>query len=155
MEKCGHIGCLHWYCRQSMCVKYKTVQVISLGNHIQCVVTTPTQPQHNLSLTQLSWFWHDYCCSPPPHHPGVNIFKNSPRILGEKFFNFWDLGKSSMKFNSVRFVAIWNGEVWSTWRETFLNVKRNSTQLKGIVSHDEGKLNANYQFTHKFVAIHA
>ena len=25
--------------------------------------------------------------------------------------NFWDLGKSSMKFNSVRVVAIWDGEV--------------------------------------------
>ena len=24
------------------------------------VVTTPTQPQHNLNLTQLSWVWHDY-----------------------------------------------------------------------------------------------
>ena len=37
--------------------------------------------------------------------------------------------------------------------ETFLSVKRNSTQLKGIVCHDEGKLNAKYpkmsQFTHK------
>ena len=22
--------------------------------------TTPTQPQHNLNLTQLSWVWHDY-----------------------------------------------------------------------------------------------
>ena len=50
--------------------------------------------------------------------------------------------------------VIWDGEVLATWRETFLSVKRNSTQLKGIVSHDEGKLNANYskmsQFTHKF-----
>ena len=59
-----------------------------------------------------------------------------------------------MKFNSARVVAIWAGEVISTWRETFLNIKRNSTQLKGIVSHDEVELNANYpkasQFTHKF-----
>ena len=59
-----------------------------------------------------------------------------------------------MKFNSARVVAIWNGEVLTTWRETFLNVKRNSTQLKGTLSHDEGKLNANYpkmsRFIHKF-----
>ena len=59
-----------------------------------------------------------------------------------------------MKFNSARVVAIWNGEVLTTWRETFLNVKRNSTQLKGILSHNEGKLNANYpkmsRFLHKF-----
>ena len=58
------------------------------------------------------------------------------------------------KFNSTRVVEIWNGVVLTTRRETFLNVKRNSTQLKGIVSHDEGKLNANYpkmlRFTHKF-----
>ena len=26
------------------------------------IVTTPTQPQHNLNLPQLSWVWHDYCC---------------------------------------------------------------------------------------------
>ena len=59
-----------------------------------------------------------------------------------------------MKFNSRRVAAIWDWEVLTTWRETFLNVKRNSTQLKGIVSHDEAELNANYpkmsQFTHKF-----
>jgi len=59
-----------------------------------------------------------------------------------------------MKFNSARVVTITIGEALTTWRETFLNVKRNSTQLKGILSHDEGKLNANYpkmsQFTHKF-----
>ena len=49
---------------------------------------------------------------------------------------------------------IWDGEVLTAWRETFLNVKRSSTQLKGIVFHDEGELNANYpkmsQFTQKF-----
>ena len=59
-----------------------------------------------------------------------------------------------MKFNSAHVVAIWNGEVLTTWRETFLNVKRNSTQLKGTLSHDEGILNANYpkmsRFMHKF-----
>ena len=42
----------------------------------------------------------------------------------------------------------------TTWSENFLNVMRNSTQLKGIVSHDEGELNKNYPkmslFTHKF-----
>ena len=45
-----------------------------------------------------------------------------------------------MKFNSARVST------------TFLNVKRNSTQLKDMVSHDEGELNANYpkmsRFTH-------
>ena len=59
-----------------------------------------------------------------------------------------------MKFNSVCVVAIWDGEVLTTWRETFLNVKRNNTQLKGNVSHDEGELNANYpkmsRFTQRF-----
>ena len=59
-----------------------------------------------------------------------------------------------MKFNSAHVFAIWNLEVSTTWRETFLSVKRISTQSKGIVSHDEGELNANYpkmsQFTHKF-----
>ena len=59
-----------------------------------------------------------------------------------------------MKFNSRRDAAIWDWEVLTTWRETFLNVKMNSTQLKEIVSHDEVELNANYpkmsQFTRKF-----
>ena len=59
-----------------------------------------------------------------------------------------------MKFNPARVFAIWDGEVLTTLRESFLNVKRNSTQLKGIVSHDEGELNAIYpemsRFTHKF-----
>ena len=26
-------------------------------------VTTQTQPQQNINLTQLRWVWHDYCCS--------------------------------------------------------------------------------------------
>ena len=55
-----------------------------------------------------------------------------------------------MKFNSTLVFATWDGEVLTTWRETFLNVKRNSTQLKGIVSHDEGKLNANYPKMSRF-----
>ena len=59
-----------------------------------------------------------------------------------------------MKFNSRRVVTIWDWEVITTWRETFLHVKMNSTQSKGIVSHDEVELNANYpkmlQFTRKF-----
>ena len=59
-----------------------------------------------------------------------------------------------MKFNSRRVVTIWDWEVITTWRETFLNVKINITQSKAIVSHDEVELNANYpkmsQFTHKF-----
>ena len=58
-----------------------------------------------------------------------------------------------MKFNSVRVFAIWGGQVITAWLKTFLNVNRNNTQLKGIVSHDEGELDANYpktlQFTHK------
>ena len=56
-----------------------------------------------------------------------------------------------MKFNSRR-VTIWDWEVITTWRETFLNVNMHITQ--GIVSHDEVELNANYrkmlQFTRKF-----
>ena len=55
-----------------------------------------------------------------------------------------------MKFNYAHAFAFWD----TTWREIFLNVKRNSTQLKGIVSYDKGELNANYpkmsRFTHKF-----
>ena len=55
-----------------------------------------------------------------------------------------------MKFNSRCAVTIWDLEVLTT----FLNVKMNSTQLKGIVFHDEVQLNANYpkrsQFTRKF-----
>ena len=58
-----------------------------------------------------------------------------------------------MKFNSARVDTIWKGKVLTTWTETFINVKRNSTKLKGIVSHDEGKWNANYpkmsRITHK------
>ena len=59
-----------------------------------------------------------------------------------------------MKFKSVCVVTIWDGEVLTTLRETFLNVKSNSTQLKGIVSLDEWELNANHpkmsRFTHRF-----
>ena len=59
-----------------------------------------------------------------------------------------------MKFKSTRVFVIWDGEVSATWRETFLNVKRIRTELKGIVSHDEGELNANYpkmlRFTYRF-----
>ena len=59
-----------------------------------------------------------------------------------------------MNFNSACVVTIRDRVVLTTWRKNFLNVKRNSTPLKGIVSHNEGELNANYikrsQFTHKF-----
>ena len=34
---------------------------------LQAIVTTPTHPQHNLNLTQLSWVWHNYCCSHYTH----------------------------------------------------------------------------------------
>ena len=37
--------------------------------------------------------------------------------------NFLDLGKSSMKFNSARVVAIWDGEVLTTWRGNFSECK--------------------------------
>ena len=37
--------------------------------------------------------------------------------------NFWDLGKSSMKFNSAHVVAIWDGEVLTTWRGNFSECK--------------------------------
>ena len=74
--------------------------------------------------------------------------------MGKSYPIFWDLGKSSMKLNSVRAVANWDGEVLTTWMETFLNVKRNSIQLKRILSYDEGKLTANYpkilRFTYRF-----
>ena len=62
-----------------------------------------------------------------------------------------------MNFISRRVVTIWDLEVLTTWRETVLNVNRNSIQLKGIVSHDEAELNANYPISnhHKFVSIHA
>ena len=36
---------------------------------------------------------------------------------------FWDLGKSLMKFNSVRVVAIRDGEVLTTWRGNFSECK--------------------------------
>ena len=59
-----------------------------------------------------------------------------------------------MKFNSACVFSIWDREVLTAWRKSLLNVKRKSTQLKGIVSHDDGDLNANYpkmsRFTHKF-----
>ena len=101
-----------------------------------------------LSLSKLSITSKN---SPPKLAHFCNQFKNVKVNLsfgqnrGEHFPEFaknhwgkvpnsWDLGKSSMKFNSARVVAIWDGEVLTT----FLNVRRNSTQLKGIVSHDEG-----------------
>ena len=72
----------------------------------------------------------------------MNIFKNLPRILGEKFPSFWGSGE---EFDEIQLRA--------SWGEKLLNVKRNITQLKGIVSHHEGTLNANYPkisgFTHK------
>ena len=87
-------------------------------------------------------------------HAGVNIFRIRQGKLGKSFPIFWVLGKILMKFNSRRVVTILDWEVITTWRETFLNVMMNSTQSKGIVSHDEVELNTNYpkmsQFTHKF-----
>ena len=37
--------------------------------------------------------------------------------------NFWDLGKSLMKFNSARVVVIWDGEVLTTLRGNFSECK--------------------------------
>ena len=37
--------------------------------------------------------------------------------------NFWDLGKSLMKFNSTHVVAICDGEVLTTWRGNFSEYK--------------------------------
>ena len=83
----------------------------------------------------------------------MNIFQNSPRIIGEKFLNFFGSGEEFDEIEIRVFFATWDGEVFNTWRETFLNVRRNNTQSKGIVSHNEGKLNGNYpkmlRFTHK------
>ena len=50
-----------------------------------------------------------------------------------QFFKIWEF-ESLMKFNSASVFGIWDVEVLTIWRETFLNVKRKSTQLKGIVS---------------------
>ena len=79
-------------------------------------------------------------------YQGVNIFQN---LSLEKFPNFLGSGE---EFDEIQFQRVVTSNlVLTTWRETFLNVKRNSTQLKGIVSHDEVELNANYpkmsQFT--------
>ena len=52
----------NWW-HQNRCHQIEVIKNIN-------IVTTPTQPQHNLNLTQLSWVWHDYCCSPhPTTHP--------------------------------------------------------------------------------------
>ena len=47
----------------------------------------------------------------------------------EKVSHFLGSGEEFMKFRSVCVFAIWDGEVLTAWRKTFLNVKRNSTQL--------------------------
>ena len=57
-----------------------------------------------------------------------------------------------MKFNSARVIANWDREVLTTWRETVLNVKRNSTQLNGIVYYDKGGIKCKLS---KNVAIYA
>ena len=45
---------------------------------------------------------------------------------------------SGEDFDEIEFQAYWgNLRLWSVGGETVLNVKRNSTQLKGIVSNDE------------------
>ena len=70
----------------------------------------------------------------------MNIFQNLPSIIGEKFPNFLGSGEEfdDIQFNAC-FLATWDGEVLTTWRETFLNVRRKRTQLKNIVSYDEGE----------------
>ena len=58
------------------------------------IVTAPTQLQHNLNLTQLSWVWHEngfahHTTSPPHHHPhlkwegGVKTFLLKTILLGD------------------------------------------------------------------------
>ena len=70
-----------------------------------------------------------------------------PRIIGKNFPIF--LG-SWEEFDEIQFHVFLKSEMGNT----FLKGNRNSTQLKGIVPHDEGELNANYpkmlRFTHKF-----
>ena len=39
-----------------------------IGVHYSDFVTAPTQPQHNLKLTQLSWVWHEIGFAHSPHH---------------------------------------------------------------------------------------
>ena len=85
---------------------------------------------------------------------GENIFQISPRIIGEKFPLFLGSGEEfdETQFRTC-FCNLGRGSV-NYLEGTFLSVKRNSMQLKGIVSHDEGELNANYpkmsRFRHKF-----
>ena len=49
----------YWF-HQNWCNQNRCHQIEVLKNEVINIVTTPTQPQHNLSLTQLSWVWHDY-----------------------------------------------------------------------------------------------
>ena len=74
----------------------------------------------------------------------MNIFHNSPRIIGEKFTNFLASGE---EFDEIQSRACFCNLGWGSvnyFEGNFSDIKRNRTQSKGIVSHDEGELNANY-----------
>ena len=58
----------------------------------------------------------------PPSDRGEHFPEFAKNHLG-KVPNFRDLGKSSMKFNSTRVVAIWDGEVLTTWKGNFSECK--------------------------------
>ena len=47
------------------------------------IVTTPTKPQNNLNLTQLSWVWRDYDFAHhhhPPHPHKLNFLHKEPQF---------------------------------------------------------------------------
>ena len=59
---------------------------------------------------------------PCPSYRGEHFPEFTKNHWG-KVPNFWDLGKSSMKFNSARVVAILDGEVVTAWRGNFSECK--------------------------------
>ena len=74
----------------------------------------------------------------------MNIFRNSPRIIWEKFSNVLGSGE---ELDEIQIRACSCDLEWG-------NVNYLEGNLKGIGSHDERKLNANYpkmsRFRHKF-----
>ena len=86
---------------------------------LQAIVTTPTQPQHNLKLTQLSWVWHenDFAPHPNPHPPqphplchmkGRSAVFTQIRVLSVIFTQIWVLSVifTQMKVLSVIFTQM-------------------------------------------------
>ena len=60
-------------------VNYESTHTIS-AREIK-IVRTPTQPQHNLNLTQLSWVWHENgFAHPPPTPPKLIFHHKEPQI---------------------------------------------------------------------------